>query len=109
MAADNRIEQQGKRLGYTCENAAYSTNIGKGERHAPSHSYQGSVFSEPIKGRLGDEYTLWLEHVIAKRNPNDECYWLIWYKNGRPTIPLSAIWHREDLARMQRLLTSFLP
>ena len=109
MAADHRIEQNGQRLNYTCENAAYRTNIDKGEHHDLSHHYRGSVFAEPIKGHLGDEYTLWLEHVKVKHDPDDECYWLIWYKNGRPTIPLSAIWHREDIAKMQRLLASFIP
>lgn len=109
MAKDFRIEQNGVRLDYTCENYSFRTNIQKGERHDPSHSYLGSVFCEPVKGDFGDEYTLWLEHVAVKQNPNDECYWLIWYKNGIPTIPASAIWHKDDIAKMQRLLASFIP
>jgi hypothetical protein len=109
MATDHRIEENGQRLDFTCENAAYKTNVDKGEPHSDSHRYCGSVFPEPIKGCLGDEYTLWLEHVTVKNDPKDECYWLIWYKDGKPTIPLSAIWHKEDIAKMQRLLASFIP
>jgi hypothetical protein len=109
MARDHRILQNGQRIDYTCKNWSFSTDIAKGRPHG-QHPTLGSVFDEPLAGsQAPGEYSLWLEHVIANADPNDECYWLMWYQDGRPTIPLSGILHREDIANMQRLLASFIP
>ena len=109
MARDHRIEQNGQRVDYTCENRRFRTDIAKGQSHG-QHPTRGSVFAEPLAGGQGpDEYSLWLEHVISTDDPDDECYWLMWYCNGSPTIPLSGILHRDDIANMQRLFAAFIP
>lgn len=109
MPADSRIEQDGQRIDYTCANRRFRTDIAKGEPHG-QHPSRGSVFREPLAGSQDEgEYSLWLEHVVATDDPNDECYWLMWYRNGLPTIPLSGILYRQDIANMQRLFASFIP
>lgn len=108
MADDHRIEQGEQPLDYTCENARYKTNIGKGKKHG-SHSSCGSVFEEPLAGVQGTGYSLWMEHVIEKKTQDDELYWLMWYKNGIPTIPLSGVFRKDDIGNMVRLLASFMP
>ena len=109
MARDHRIEQNGERIDYTCENRRFRTDIAKGQPHG-QHLTRGSVFPEPLAGSQDhDEYSLWLEHVISTDDPDDECYWLMWYCNGSPTIPLSGILHRDDIANMQRFFAAFIP
>ena len=109
MARDSRIEFNGLRIDYTCENRRFKTDVCKGKPHGQDPTL-GSVFGEPLAGnQVRDEVSLWLEHVVAKEDPNDECYWLMWYQNGRPTIPLSGILHRKDIANMQRLFACFIP
>jgi len=102
--ADYRVIRAGQRLDYTCENSRFLTNLSMGRPHRPNHDYFGSVFG----GALADdgEYALWLEHVTNKEDPTGQCYWFMWYKNGRPTIPMSGIFHRENLENVSRLLAS---
>ena len=108
MGQQHRIELDGQRINYTCENSGYRTDLNKGETHADRSPARGSVFPEPLASREGG-YSLWLEHVVDKKT-GDEYYWLMWYDaNGYPTIPLSGILSRADIAGMQRLLTSFIP
>jgi hypothetical protein len=105
---DHRIERDGMRLDYTCENARFRTNIDMGETHAGYQS-RGSVFREPLVLNE-DDYSLWLEHVSDRRNPDERYYWLMWCDpSGHPTIPMSGILSREHIANMQRLLASFIP
>jgi YD repeat-containing protein len=74
------------------------------------HPTRGSVFAEPLAGgQAPDQYSLWLEHVVSTDAPEDECYWLMWYHDGRPTIPMSSILQRDDIANMQRLFASLIP
>ena len=109
MAKDFRIEQNNERINYTCENNRFRTNITKGEPHG-EHRIRGSVFAEPLaRIQAEGEYSLWLEHVIPKNDPDDECYWLMWYKDGCPTVTGSSILHRDDIANMQRLFATFIP
>src|SRR5579863_8427306 len=97
-----QIRQNGEALGYTCENAGYRTDIVKGFAHGNAATTAGSVFPEPLTSREGD-YSLWLEHAVEKKS-GDECYWLMWYDGaGAPTISMSAILNRDDIANMQRL------
>lgn len=103
---DHRIEQQGQRLDYTCENRAFRTRIEMGLSHG-EHQVQGSVFNEPLY--FDGQYSLWLEHVLNKRDENEQCYWLMWYQNGQPTVPLSSIMRRDDVIHMQTLLASLIP
>jgi hypothetical protein len=106
LAYDHRIDQDGHRLDYTCANRRYRTNINMGESHGEYTATRGSVLREPLAD--GDGYSLWLEHVTE--DSGDEHYWLMWYDSrGFPTIPLSGILDRDDIANMQRLLASFIP
>jgi hypothetical protein len=107
MGADHRIEDvDGRRLDYTCENSKFLTNIQMGQPHREGQRHGGSVF----QGALAedDEYSLWLEHVRNKQT-GERCYWLMWYRDGRPTIPLSGVLGRDDIPRMAALLASFVP
>ncbi len=108
MAAKDRIEQSGRFLDYTCKNAGYMTNIRKG-RPQGRRSARGSVFVEPLAGTQGEGYSLWLEHVVGTKNLDDGLYWLMWYKNGIPTIPMSGVFRKEEIANMVRLLASLIP
>jgi hypothetical protein len=77
-----------------------------GHRHAPFSQSRGSVFECPLVDR--DEYSLWFEHVISESG--EQLYWLMWYgPDKRPTIPLSGVMDRDDIAKMQRLFASFVP
>jgi hypothetical protein len=101
MAKDHRIAKGTERLSYTCENTGYRTNVSKGVRHGVYSRNRGSIRKEPLVDRNG--YTLWLEHVTEKKN-GDDWYWLMWYHDGIPTIPLSSIFDESDLRNMARLL-----
>jgi hypothetical protein len=103
------IGENGRPIDYTCCNARFRTDTSKGNAHGQQSS-RGSVFREPLAGSQDPgEYSLWLEHVIDTADPTEECYWLMWYRNGRPTMPMSAILYRDDIANMQRLIASFIP
>jgi hypothetical protein len=107
MGKDHRIIQaDGERLDFTCQNMRYKTNISRGFAHAPN-PIQGSVLSEPLSERDGN--SLWLEHVVRTDDPEEDCYWLMWYKNGHPAIPMSGILDKQDIQNMQRLLAAFIP
>jgi hypothetical protein len=106
MAEDHRIEDHGRRLDYTCENVKFKTDTHRGHPHRAGQAHCGNVFNEPLAEH--DGYSLWLEHVVHKEN-HDQCYWLMWYRDGRPTIPLSGVFWRDDIANMSRLLASFVP
>ena len=103
MAKDHRIEQGGKRVNCTCENARYRTDISKGCSHTGHSKYRGSVLDTALVDRNG--YSLWLEHVIEIKN-NTEWYWLMWYQDGLPTIPMSSVFDEKDKDNMVRLLTT---
>jgi hypothetical protein len=108
MSCNNRIiNEQNEPLNYTCFNRAYSTNINKGFSHSNLSTTRGSVLENPLINSNG--YTLWLEYVID-RDGDDDIYWLMWYdENGCPTMPMSAIFTRNDLANMISQLTNFIP
>ena len=106
MARDHRIEQDGQRLGYTCANSRFRTNINRGHNHGQHSAIRGNVFDRPLVDSGG--YSLWLEHVISKID--EEYYWLMWYDGeGIPTIPMSGILSRNDIANMEALFASFIP
>ena len=94
MAEKDRIANKN----YTCRNIKFQTDTRKGHPHG-SRQVRGSVFKGPLcKGENG--YTLWLEHVTNLNDSKDQCYWLMWYQDGIPTIPLSGIMHRKDIINM---------
>lgn len=84
MARDHRIISNGKRIDFSCENTRYKTDLSK---HV-ADGRPGSVL--PFALYSSGEYSLWLEHVIEKKN-SKHVYWLMWYKNGIPTIPMSGV------------------
>lgn len=112
MAKDWRvIGANGQRLDDSCENGRFLTNIHirKGKRHGEC-STKGSVFNNALI--LSDGFSLWLEHVIDKKNSTaPECYWLMWYdSNGQPTFPGSSVFGKEQLSEMvQRVVKEFVP
>jgi hypothetical protein len=108
VAQDHRVEENGARLDYTCENYRFKTDVTQGSSHGTRSPSRGSFFDEPLVEN-GDGYTLWLEHVVEK--PTQELYyWLMWYdRTGRPTVTMSSIMDRTDIGNMARLLTSFVP
>ena len=107
MATDHRINQNGNRLDYTCENRAFTTNTGLGFAHDPFSTNLGSVLDAPLL--ISNGYSLWLEHVLEKSS-NSELFWLMWYDpNGWPTIPLSGVFGKSDLELMIGRLTTSIP
>ncbi|HUZ72960.1 MAG TPA: hypothetical protein VMU87_08235 [Stellaceae bacterium] len=105
MATDHRIDQNGQRLNFTCENRRYLTDINKGKPHGAGFA-KGSVFDSSLITH--GSYTLWLEHVLEK-GTGAETYWLMWYDGGRPTIPLSGVLDKSEIQEMSRQLASFVP
>jgi hypothetical protein len=102
MAKDHRIIQNGQRLDYTCDNNKFQTNINMGYPHG-GNPIRGSAFPHPLHSVGG--WSLWLEHVSQKDDPEHEWFWLMWYDdNRRPTIPLSGVMHRQDIANMSHQL-----
>ncbi len=106
MANDHRLtDASGQRLNYSCGNKGYQTNVNKGFRHGRSMT-RGSVLRVPL---IDHDYSLWLEHVQEIKT-GEEFYWLMWYDNsGIPTIPMSGIFDKEELAEMSKQLASFVP
>jgi hypothetical protein len=99
MAQDHRIKRNGKVYDYSCENGRFRTDIKKGQPHGCSTTL-GSVFDRPLckPGKEGD--SVWLEHVIED-STRTEYYWLMRYKKtGVPSMPMSGILSREDIANM---------
>lgn len=76
----------GKQVKFTCENRKFKTNVNKGNK--------GSVTKKPLHD--DGVFTMRLEHVIEKKN-NNECFWFMWYKNGRPLLTMSSVFEKEDL------------
>jgi hypothetical protein len=53
-------------------------------------------------------WSLWLEHVIDKQNGN-EMFWLMWYDpSGKPMIPMSGVFSRNDFEQMVGRLARFV-
>src|SRR2546426_8706655 len=106
MAIDHRLTTPaGGRIDFSCDNYGYRTNVNKGVAHGTSPT-RGSVFPTPLVNHSG--FTLWLEHVEEKGS-GQEVYWLMWYDgNGVPTIPMSGIFDRNELAEMSRQLAQFI-
>lgn len=106
MAADHRLtDTAGNPLDYSCGNRRYRTNTAKGFPHGTC-STRGSVLKDPL---VSHGYSLWLEHV-EEIDTGDEVYWLMWYdQHGKPTIPMSGILDRDELAEMSKQLAGFVP
>jgi len=108
MAYDHRIiDMTGNRINYSCENRRYRTNLRKGFPHNPSSQTLGNVIEHPLVNSGG--YSLWLEHVF-EIDTTEEMYWLMWYDaSGKPTIPLSGVFDKNDLGQMVFQLSKFVP
>lgn len=106
MPRDFRIVQDGQRLNYTCQNSRFRTNVNMGCPHG-GHPTRGSALQYPLYSVGG--LSLWLEHVSAVGDPDNEWYWLMWYDNGRPTIPMSGVVHRQDILHIAQQLAGFEP
>ena len=106
MSHDFRIIIKDEVINYTCQNRRFGTDINKGFPHGNYSQTLGSVFPEQLMESNG--YTLWLEYVFDENDEN--LYWLMWYdSDGKPTIPLSAIFNNDDLGNMITQLTKFIP
>ena len=99
MASDHRTTTaDDERVDYTCENRRYKTNVEKGHPHGDESRARGSVTQKPL--HEGSSYSLWLEHVIEKKT-GKEVFWLMWYRQGKPTIPASGVLDVDDLVLCQ--------
>jgi hypothetical protein len=103
MAGDHRIRSSdGHSIPFTCENRRYATDLTEGLSHGPNSEARGSVLEAPLFD-FGAA-SIWLEHVV-ERTTGEKCYWLMWYDaDGRPTIPLSGVFGRQDLERAAQAL-----
>lgn len=103
MAEKDRLNAQD----FTCKNARFHTDIASGFPHLNS-GICGSALPGPL-AQSGD-FTLWLEHVVDERSPNPDrgpLFWLMWYQDGIPTIPISGVMTIEDLRKASSLLNNF--
>lgn len=108
MSSDHRIiDASGNRMPYTCENILYKTDITRGNPSNTQHMKRGSVFNQSLID--SQSHSLWLEYVIDKQNDDTELFWLMWYDSqGKPTIPLSGIFRRNDIQLMVGRLAEFI-
>ena len=98
MAEKHRLNDQP----FTCHNRNYQTDIRRGYPHGVGNA-KGSVFPDAL---VNTGHSLWLEYVTGVE---DEVFWLMWYDpNGSPTIPLSGIFHSQDIQTISRGLASFI-
>ncbi len=107
MAEKHRLVLNGKPKNFTCENARFKTDMKRGFSHLGS-KVRGSALKGPL-AEVG-EHSLWLEHIVDKRSPKPDrgrLYWLMWYHNGIPTIPMSGVLTAEDLRKASSLLSGF--
>ena len=88
-----------RRIDYTCENARFKTDITQGYPHGPqAGAARGSVYADALLQSNG--WSLWLEYVADKRG-GAGVFWLMWYEpNGKPTMPMSAVFSRADFEEM---------
>lgn len=106
-----RIETQDGPLDFTCRNNRFETNTQRGHPHG-RYPARGSVFTEPLLAAEEESggYSLWLEYVRDHKENDDDYFWLMWYGgDGRPTIPLSGVFRRNDIGEIGRRLASFIP
>ncbi len=106
MSQKDRLkDQNGNYLNFTCGNSKFSTDTNKGAAHG-IETAKGSALTDPLAEHGG--YTLWLEHVVDHGRPDNELYWLMWYLNGIPKIPMSGVLSKEDLCRMSEKIRTFV-
>lgn len=107
MAQDHRIIANGRRINFSCQNKRFRTDVLRGFRHRPSAT-RGSVVPNPLI--RSDGFSLWLEHLVEFQPSGADWYWLMWYApDGRPTIPLSGVFKRSELAGMVEQLLQLEP
>ncbi len=66
----------GNPIPFTCENSRYKTS---------SSVFGGDPLAEY------DGYQLRLEKVEPVDRAEPDCYWFMWYRDGKPTIPMSGV------------------
>ena len=103
------IDANGNVMNFTCQNAKFKTDINSGHPHGPGNA-KGSVFDDHLVQWPdgADIYSLWLEHVVHSTSGH-KYYWLMWYKNGIPTIPLSGVFGKAELERFAQKMASCVP
>ena len=109
MTKDARmIDANGARIPFSCENWRFHTNLNKGIAHGTAAPTLGSVLPTALISHGG--FSLWLEHVSEKGGSLD-LYWLMWYddKDGKPTIPASSVFSKDELKTMVGQLMEFTP
>ena len=105
MPAKHVQDAHGQDLPFTLSNSGFKTDVSKGLQHGDSLT-RGSVFSGPLARGLGAN--LWLEHAISR--DGDPYYWLVWYDDeGEATIPMSAVFRKDQLVEMVRQFAEFVP
>lgn len=101
MGSDNRVTLGEERLDFTCENKGYRTNINKGFSHGTYATTGGSRLAKALVER--HLYTLWVEHV-TEISTGADWLWLMWYREGKPTIPMSGVFSEDDFQLIQQML-----
>lgn len=91
-----RIEVNNHPIDFTCKNAQFQTDIS-----SPVNSiYPGSVTPMPIYDDGGGQILL-LEKVV--HNNGKKCFWFMWYyDNGIPILPMSGVIDADDIAEVIR-------
>lgn len=91
---------------FTCANRKFKTNINKGYKHLPEHDYLGNAFKEPLFNE--NNCSLFLEHVVDIKSGEENLFWFMWYKNGKPIINASAVFDKEDLIEISQNIKELL-
>ncbi len=95
-----KIKLDGKELDFTCKTEKFKTDIDSGHKHREEHDYRGSA----IKGSVYEDsdYSLWIEHVVEIKKPDNKVFWFMWYNNksGKPLLTMSAVFSKNDLLKV---------
>ncbi|HSY35806.1 MAG TPA: hypothetical protein VK814_08660 [Acidobacteriaceae bacterium] len=106
MAKKDRIIVNGQPQDFTCKNSRFATDITKGQPHVdPAAKARGNTLDGPLAD--SDGHTLWLEYVSDLEDENKKLFWLMWYRDGIPTIPMSGVMTKNDLCKMSEKLEIF--
>jgi hypothetical protein len=97
----------GQPVDFSCHNYRFETDTSRGCAHDACPTL-GSVFPHAVLSVNG--WSLWLEYVLDHREHDRDWFWLMWYSPaGMPTIPLSGVFRKGDIAEIVKRLGEFIP
>lgn len=99
--AGKRIIINGVPVDFTTENSKFRTDI----TSPINPKYPGSVTPHPLDDDGSN--ILVLERVVNIKT-GGKCLWFMWYKNGIPSLPESAVFNEEDIVEVIRHISKII-